>query len=236
MALLDTGELPDLPHANRCTHPLASEANLPTRMRPSILPGVHNAGRSQMAAGFARSLGEPGRCLLSGSEPAHQVNPVAIAAMAEKGIDIGGEQPRRWVDDELRAVTSSSRWAGRRMPFYPGKRYLTGTDRPGGQANDEVRLIRDDIERRVRGLLAELESAWRRAKAPSGGRPSSRSSIQAVPIPYCRCARPSPCWRQPCSGGRSCVRGAGQQPGRLVWSGRDDGARIVAAAGRGRVT
>ena len=140
-----------------------SEANLPTRTRPSIVfLCVHNAGRSQMAAGFARSLGEGRVDVYSGgSEPADQVNPVAIAAMAEKGIDIGGEQPRRWVDDELRAAdVIVTMGCGDECPFYPGKRYLDWelTD-PAGKPIDEVRPIRDDIERRVKGLLTELESA-----------------------------------------------------------------------------
>jgi len=123
---------------------------------------VHNAGRSQMAAGFMRALSEGQVDVFSGgSEPADQVNPVAVAAMAEKGIDIGSEQPRRWVDDELRAAdVIVTMGCGDECPFYPGKRYLDWelTD-PAGKPIDEVRPIRDDIEQRVRGLLAELESA-----------------------------------------------------------------------------
>jgi len=115
-----------------------------------------------MAAGFARSLGEGRVDVYSGgSEPADQVNPVAVAVMAEKGIDIGGEQPRRWVDAELRvADVIVTVGCGDECPFYPGKRYLDWdlTD-PAGKPIDAVRPIRDDIEQRVRGLLAELESA-----------------------------------------------------------------------------
>jgi arsenate reductase len=115
-----------------------------------------------MAAGFMRTLGAGRIDVFSGgSEPADQVNPVAVAAMAEKGIDIGGEQPRRWVDDELRAAdVIVTMGCGDECPFYPGKRYLDWelTD-PAGKLIDEVRPIRDDIEQRVRGLLAELESA-----------------------------------------------------------------------------
>ena len=136
-----------------------SEANLPTRTRPSIVfLCVHNAGRSQMAAGFARSLGEGRVDVYSGgSEPADQVNPVAIAAMAEKGIDIGGEQPSRWVDDELRAAdVIVTMGCGDECPFYPGRRYLDWElDDPAGKPIEQVRPIRDDIERRVRGLIQE---------------------------------------------------------------------------------
>jgi protein-tyrosine-phosphatase len=121
---------------------------------------VHNAGRSQMAAGFMRTLGAGRIDVFSGgSEPADQVNPVAVAAMAEKGIDIGGVQPRRWVDDELRAAdVIVTMGCGDECPFYPGKRYLDWelTD-PAGKPIEEVRPIRDDIEQRVRDLLAELE-------------------------------------------------------------------------------
>jgi arsenate reductase (thioredoxin) len=140
-----------------------SEANLSTRTRPVVVfLCVHNAGRSQMAAGFMRALGAGLVDVFSGgSEPANQVNPVAVAAMAEKGIDIGSEQPRRWVDDELRAAdVIVTMGCGDECPFYAGKRYLDWelTD-PAGKPIDEVRPIRDDIEQRVRGLLAELESA-----------------------------------------------------------------------------
>jgi protein-tyrosine-phosphatase len=120
---------------------------------------VHNAGRSQMAAGFLRQLaGNRVDVFSGGSEPAANVNPVAVAAMAERGVDIGREQPRRWVDKELRAAdVIVTMGCGDECPFYPGKRYLDWelTD-PAGKPIEEVRPIRDDIERRVRTLINEL--------------------------------------------------------------------------------
>jgi protein-tyrosine-phosphatase len=120
---------------------------------------VHNAGRSQMAAGFMRALAGGRVAVFSGgSEPADRINPVAIAAMAEKGIDIGHEQPRGWADDELRAAdVIVTMGCGDECPFYPGKRYLDWelTD-PAGRPIEEVRPVRDEIERRVRTLIDEL--------------------------------------------------------------------------------
>jgi len=120
---------------------------------------VHNAGRSQMAAGFMRALAGGRVAVFSGgSEPADRINPVAIAAMAEKGIDIGHEQPRRWLDEELRAAdVIVTMGCGDECPFYPGKRYLDWelTD-PAGRPIEEVRPVRDEIERRVRTLIDEL--------------------------------------------------------------------------------
>jgi arsenate reductase len=120
---------------------------------------VHNAGRSQMAAGFTRHLGGDGiRVLSGGSEPADQVNPSAVAAMAEVGVDITGQQPERWTDERLEmsdvVVTMG---CGDTCPYVPGTRYLDWPlEDPAGQGVDAVRPIRDDIEQRVRGLLAEL--------------------------------------------------------------------------------
>ena len=120
---------------------------------------VHNAGRSQMAAGFMRALAGGRVAVFSGgSEPADRINPVAIAAMAEKGIDIGHERPRRWLDEELRAAdVIVTMGCGDECPFYPGKRYLDWelTD-PAGRPIEEVRPVRDEIERRVRTLIDEL--------------------------------------------------------------------------------
>jgi arsenate reductase (thioredoxin) len=129
-------------------------------LKPSVVfLCVHNAGRSQMAAGFLRQLaGDRVDVFSGGSEPADRVNPVAVAAMAEKGVDIGREQPRRWADDELRAAdVIVTMGCGDECPFYPGKRYLDWelTD-PAGKPIEEVRPIRDDIERRVRTLINEL--------------------------------------------------------------------------------
>jgi len=137
------------------------------RVVPTILfLCVHNAGRSQMAAGFARHLGGDGVAVFSGgSEPADAVNPVAVAAMAERGIDIGAEQPRRWTDDGVRAAdVVVTMGCGDTCPYYPGLRYLDWElDDPAGRPIEEVRPIRDEIERRVRALLAELRSG-----APEG--------------------------------------------------------------------
>ena len=120
---------------------------------------VHNAGRSQMAAGFLRALGADAVDVFSGgSEPAAQVNPVAVAAMAERGIDIAGYQPQRWSDDEIRAAdVVVTMGCGDACPLLPGQRYEDWelTD-PFGKSVDAVRPIRDEIERRVRGLLRDL--------------------------------------------------------------------------------
>jgi protein-tyrosine-phosphatase len=121
---------------------------------------VHNAGRSQMAAGFLRALaGDRVGVYSGGSEPADALNPVAVAAMAERGIDIGGEQPRRWSDQEIRdADVVVTMGCGDTCPYYPGKRYVDWElQDPAGLPIEEVRPIRDEIERRVRGLIDELD-------------------------------------------------------------------------------
>lgn len=120
---------------------------------------THNAGRSQMAMGFFKDLaGSRAKVYSGGSEPANEVNPVAIAAMAEKGIDIAGEQPRRWTLDDLDAVqVVVTMGCGDECPYVPGKRYENWElADPAGQGIDAVRRIRDDIERRVRVLADEL--------------------------------------------------------------------------------
>ncbi len=131
-----------------------------TDLDPSVLfLCVHNAGRSQMAAGFMRHLaGDRVEVFSAGSEPAASLNAAAVAAMAEKGIDISQELPQPWADDIVRAsdvvVTMG---CGDACPVFPGKRYLDWElEDPAGKTVEEVRPIRDDIERRVRGLLAEL--------------------------------------------------------------------------------
>jgi protein-tyrosine-phosphatase len=93
-----------------------------------------------------------------GSEPAARVNPVAVAAMAERGIDIGSATPRRWDDAQIRtADVVVTMGCGDECPFYPGRRYLDWElEDPAGRPIEEVRRIRDDIDGRVRGLLAEL--------------------------------------------------------------------------------
>jgi arsenate reductase (thioredoxin) len=128
--------------------------------RPSVLfLCVHNAGRSQMAAGFLRHLaGAEVEVFSGGSQPAASVNPVAVAAMAEKGIDISREQPRPWSDDDVRSAdVVVTMGCGDECPFYPGKRYEDwDLDDPSGQPLERVREIRDEIDRRVRGLAGEL--------------------------------------------------------------------------------
>ena len=120
---------------------------------------VHNAGRSQMAAGWMRYLaGDRITVYSGGSEPADAINPVAVAAMAEKGIDIAAATPRPWSDEILGASdVVVSMGCGDACPVLPGKRYVDwDLDDPAGKRVEEVRPIRDEIERRVRGLIADL--------------------------------------------------------------------------------
>jgi len=120
---------------------------------------IHNAGRSQMALGWFDHLAE-GRAMAfsGGSEPAEVVNPAAVAAMAEVGIDIAGRTPRRWSDSDLAAAdVVVTMGCGDTCPYVPGKRYEDWKlDDPAGQGLEAVRPIRDEIERRVRDLLASL--------------------------------------------------------------------------------
>jgi protein-tyrosine-phosphatase len=121
---------------------------------------VHNAGRSQMALGFFRQLAEDRAVAWSGgSEPGHEINPSAIAAMAELGIDISGEFPKPWTDEIVRAAdVVITMGCGDSCPVFPGKRYLDWQlDDPAGKSLAEVRPVRDEIERRVRGLLDDLD-------------------------------------------------------------------------------
>ena len=120
---------------------------------------VHNAGRSQMAAAFASRLAAGRIAVFSGgSEPAAALNPVVVAAMAERGIDISAEVPRRWADDDVRSADIVvTMGCGDSCPYYPGRRYVDWElDDPAGRPIDEVRPIRDDIERRVQELVREL--------------------------------------------------------------------------------
>ena len=120
---------------------------------------VHNAGRSQMAAAFARRLGGDRVTVLSGgSEPAASLNPAVVAAMAERGIDITGERPRRWQDEDVRtADVVVTMGCGDTCPYYPGRRYEDWElEDPAGKPVETVRGIRDDIERRVAALLDEV--------------------------------------------------------------------------------
>jgi arsenate reductase (thioredoxin) len=129
--------------------------------RPGVLfVCVHNAGRSQMAYGWFRQLaGDRARAWSAGSEPAEQVNPAAVAAMAEIGIDIRAQQPQRWTDDLLaRTDVVVTMGCGDACPLVPGVRYEDWPlDDPAGLGVAAVRPIRDEIERRVRDLLTRLE-------------------------------------------------------------------------------
>lgn len=131
-----------------------------TSLNPSVLfLCVHNAGRSQMAAGWARQLSDGQIDVFSGgSEPAGGLNRMAIAAMSEKGIDISREIPQPWSDEVVRAAdVVVTMGCGDACPVFPGKRYIDWeVPDPAGKPLEEVRLIRDDLERRVRDLLAEL--------------------------------------------------------------------------------
>jgi protein-tyrosine-phosphatase len=121
---------------------------------------VHNAGRSQMALGFFHHLaGDAAVGWSGGSEPGNTVNPAAVAAMAEVGIDITGEYPKPWTDEVVRAAdVVITMGCGDTCPIFPGKRYLNwDLDDPAGQDLEHVRPIRDEIERRVRQLLTQIQ-------------------------------------------------------------------------------
>jgi len=121
---------------------------------------VHNAGRSQMAAGWLRHLaGDRVHVRSAGSAPASGLNPVAVEVMREVGIDVAGAQPQRWTDDAVRAAdVIVSMGCGDECPAYPGARREDWplTD-PAGQPLDVVRAVRDEIRDRVEGLLASLD-------------------------------------------------------------------------------
>lgn len=123
---------------------------------------VHNAGRSQMALGFFQHLAA-GRAIgwSGGSEPGVEINPAAVAAMRERGIDISAEYPKPWTDEVVRAAdVVVSMGCGDACPVFPGKRYQDWVlDDPAGMTLDEVRPVRDEIERRVRRLLEQLNVA-----------------------------------------------------------------------------
>jgi arsenate reductase len=120
---------------------------------------VHNAGRSQMALGWFNHLAD-GRAVAwsGGSEPASEINPIAVQAMAEVGIDISAERPKRWSEEIVGAAdVVVTMGCGDTCPFVPGKRYEDWQlDDPAGQGIESVRVIRDEIERRVRALLDQL--------------------------------------------------------------------------------
>jgi arsenate reductase len=129
-------------------------------MKPGVLfLCVHNAGRSQMAAGFLRALGgESVEVFSAGSEPAQSVNTAAVEAMAEVGVDIAGAVPRRWSDQMIKSVdVVVTMGCGDTCPVFPGTRYVDWEiDDPAGKDLGQVRPIRDELERRVRRLMSEL--------------------------------------------------------------------------------
>ncbi|HET6393062.1 MAG TPA: arsenate reductase ArsC [Blastococcus sp.] len=133
--------------------------------KPSVLfVCVHNAGRSQMAAGWLRHLaGDAVEVRSAGSLPGDRVNPAAVAAMAEVGIDISDQRPKVLTTDAVEASdVVITMGCGDACPVFPGKRYLDWQlADPAGKGVDSVRPIRDDIEQRIRGLLAELGVAAR---------------------------------------------------------------------------
>jgi arsenate reductase (thioredoxin) len=132
----------------------------PEQPSPTVLfVCVHNAGRSQMAAGYLQHLaGDRVTVLSAGSEPADQINPVAVRAMAEDGIDITASVPQLLTDQTVRqSDVVITMGCGDACPFYPGKRYEDWElDDPAGQDIDAVRPIRDEIKGRIETLIREL--------------------------------------------------------------------------------
>ncbi|KQZ23508.1 arsenate reductase ArsC [Microbacterium sp. Root553] len=131
-----------------------------TTAKPSVLfVCVHNAGRSQMAAGFLREIaGDRIEVRSAGSMPADQINPVAVAAMGELGIDITAEAPKVLTTEAVQASdVVITMGCGDACPFFPGTRYEDWElDDPAGQGIESVRPIRDDIRRRIEALAGEL--------------------------------------------------------------------------------
>lgn len=120
---------------------------------------VHNAGRSQMAAGFMRTLGgDRVEVLSAGSAPKDSINPIAVEAMAELGINISDQQPKILTPESVQASdVVITMGCGDACPYYPGKRYEDWKlDDPAGQGIEPVRIIRDEIKGRIEALLAEL--------------------------------------------------------------------------------
>ena len=140
---------------------LAKVEGKSTDDRPTVLfLCTHNAGRSQMAMGFFRAMaGDRAVAWSGGSEPGSEVNPVAVEAMAEVGIDISGEFPKPWTDEVVRAAdVVITMGCGDACPVFPGKRYEEWTlADPHEQGLEEVRVIRDEVRSRVAALLTELK-------------------------------------------------------------------------------
>ncbi len=128
--------------------------------KPSVLfLCVHNAGRSQIGAGWMRHLaGEAIQVYSAGSSPAEQINPIAVEAMSEIGIDIKNQQPKKWTDEIVREVdVIISMGCGDTCPVYPGKRYIDWEiEDPAGQEIEMIRIVRDQIKQHVQELIVEL--------------------------------------------------------------------------------
>lgn len=128
--------------------------------KPTVLfVCVHNAGRSQMAAGYLQALADDRIEVLSaGSEPRDQINPIAVAAMAEDGIDIASNTPKLLTVEAVReSDVVITMGCGDACPIFPGKRYEDWVlDDPAGQEESTVRRIRDEIRARVEALISEL--------------------------------------------------------------------------------
>ncbi|MEU3845377.1 arsenate reductase ArsC [Micrococcus terreus] len=136
------------------------DTTAPTTAKPSVLfVCVHNAGRSQMAAAYLQHLSD-GRIEVrsAGSAPGDAVNPAAVQAMAEEGIDIGANRPKVLTDEAVQdSDVVITMGCGDACPFYPGKRYEDWKlEDPAGQGIEGVRPIRDEIKTRIQQLIAEL--------------------------------------------------------------------------------
>ena len=128
-------------------------------MKTLLFVCVHNAGRSQMAAGFARALGgDQVEVLSAGSAPKDSINPVAVEAMREVGIDISDQQPKILTPESVQqSDVVITMGCGDACPYYPGKRYEDWVlEDPAGQGIESVRVIRDEIKARMEGLLSEI--------------------------------------------------------------------------------
>ena len=131
----------------------------PTETPTVLFVCVHNAGRSQMAAGYLQALGgDRVEVRSAGSEPKDEINPVAVEAMAEEGIDIAGNAPKLLTVDAVKeSDVVITMGCGDACPIFPGKRYEDWElEDPAGKTIDQVRPIRDDIKRRIETLLAEV--------------------------------------------------------------------------------
>ena len=139
------------------------EPNRDVKERPEVLfVCVHNAGRSQMAAGLlAKHAGGRVQVRSAGSAPADEINPSVVEAMAEVGVDLSAEYPKPLTDEVVRASdVVITMGCGDACPIYPGKRYEDWElEDPAGKTLEEVRPIRDELDRRVQALLGDLLDA-----------------------------------------------------------------------------